>query len=255
MNMLIGAQLYTLRDYCKNLPDFAETLKKVADMGYTTVQVSGTCAYEGEWLDRELKKNGLACVITHYPPQKIAEETDETVRLHNAFGCRYIGIGSAPGGLNCDADYEHFRDTFLPAARQMKKSGNYLMYHNHHMEFAKDAQGKRYLERMMEDFAPDEMGFTLDTYWVQYAGGDSVEWMQKLHGRMPCIHLKDMAVVQSQQRMAPVGEGNINFEKIIAEAEKAGTEYLLVEQDDCYEVSPFECLRRSAMYLRSLGLK
>ena len=40
--MKIGAQLYTVRDFCKTLDDFSETLKKVADIGYTTVQVSGT---------------------------------------------------------------------------------------------------------------------------------------------------------------------------------------------------------------------
>ena len=57
--MKIGAQLFTLRDFCKTLDGFSETLKKVADIGYTTVQVSGTCAYEPEWLAEELKKNSL----------------------------------------------------------------------------------------------------------------------------------------------------------------------------------------------------
>ena len=37
--MKIGAQLYTVRDFCKTLDGFSETLKKVADIGYTTVQV------------------------------------------------------------------------------------------------------------------------------------------------------------------------------------------------------------------------
>ena len=32
-DMRIGAQLYTVREYMKNLDDFAETLKKVADIG------------------------------------------------------------------------------------------------------------------------------------------------------------------------------------------------------------------------------
>ena len=31
--MEIGAQFYTVRDFCKTLDDFAETLKKVADIG------------------------------------------------------------------------------------------------------------------------------------------------------------------------------------------------------------------------------
>ena len=48
--MKTGAQFYTVRDFCKDLDGFAETLKKVADIGYKTVQISGTCAYEPEWL-------------------------------------------------------------------------------------------------------------------------------------------------------------------------------------------------------------
>lgn len=56
--MEIGAQLYTVREFCKNLNDFSETLKKVADIGYTNVQVSGSCDYEPEWLKAELEKNG-----------------------------------------------------------------------------------------------------------------------------------------------------------------------------------------------------
>ena len=47
----------------------------------------------------------------------------------------------------------------------------------------------------------------------------------------------------------------MDFERIIDAASGAGTEYLLVEQDDCYEEDPFECLRKSYAYLTSLGLK
>ena len=63
--MQIGAQLYTVREHARNLDDFSETLKKIADIGYKTVQVSGTCAYEAAWLKEQLDANGLKCVITH----------------------------------------------------------------------------------------------------------------------------------------------------------------------------------------------
>ena len=53
-NMKIGAQLYTVRDFCKDLDGFALTLKKVADIGYKYVQVSGTCAFDPHWLKAEL---------------------------------------------------------------------------------------------------------------------------------------------------------------------------------------------------------
>ena len=94
--MIIGAQLFTLRDYCKTLEDFSETLKKVADIGYTTVQVSGTCAYEAQWLRDQLKAAGLTCGITHYNYNRIINETEAVIEEHKTFGCRYIGVGSCP---------------------------------------------------------------------------------------------------------------------------------------------------------------
>ena len=54
--------------------------------------------------------------------------------------------------------------------------------------------------------------------------------------------------------MAPVYEGNIDFDSILEACEAAGTEYLLVEQDDCYGEDPFECLRVSYQNLKARGL-
>ena len=76
-------QIYSLRDYCKTLDEFSETLKKVADVGYNIVQVSGTCAYEADWLKNELDKNGLKCVLTHISPMDLFNELDKTVEKHN----------------------------------------------------------------------------------------------------------------------------------------------------------------------------
>ena len=36
----VGAQLYTVRQSTQTIADIAETLKKVADIGYTAVQIS-----------------------------------------------------------------------------------------------------------------------------------------------------------------------------------------------------------------------
>ena len=94
------------------------------------------------------------------------------------------------------------------------------------------------------------MGFTLDTFWVQAGGGDPAQWIEKLSGRVPVIHLKDYAY---GRQMAVVGEGNINFGRVFEKAEAAGTQFMLVEQDDCHGEDPFECLRRSYEYLRSWG--
>ncbi|MDF2566635.1 MAG: Xylose isomerase domain protein barrel [Oscillospiraceae bacterium] len=94
----------------------------------------------------------------------------------------------------------------------------------------------------------------LDTYWVQAAGGDPAKWIKKLSGRLECVHLKDMAYIDKQRRFAPVYEGNMNFDAIIQACAEAKTEYLLVEQDDCYGQDLFECLRVSYENLKSKGL-
>ena len=57
--MEIGAQFYTVREFCTNLDDFAETLKKIAAIGYKNVQISGVCEYSPEWLNEQLKKTDL----------------------------------------------------------------------------------------------------------------------------------------------------------------------------------------------------
>lgn len=247
--MQIGAQLYTTREACQTLEGFAETLARVADIGYRTVQVSGTCPYEARWLKEQLDKNGLKCVLTHIPVPRLTGELDEVLREHDAFDCRCIGLGywgfSEEGGMTL----ERWLATFPPIAKAIHDGGHYFMYHNHHNEFRKIG-GKLVLETLMEAVPPEEMGFTLDTYWVQVGGGDPAQWLERLAGRIPCIHLKDCGFGQS---MEVVGEGNINFDRVFEKAEAGGTKYMLVEQDDCHGEDPIDCLRRSYDYLKACG--
>ena len=256
--MKIGAQLYTLRKSCKTTEDFAETLKRVADIGYTTVQVSGTCPYDPAWLKAELDKNGLSCVLTHIKPDDILADPLQICKNHDVFNCRHIGIGALPRKQSetgiTEEDYTDFVRNFTPIAKTFKENGHKLFYHNHQIEFARSENGKLYLERLLEDFSPDLLGITFDTYWAQFGGADPAAWLAKMEGRVECIHLKDLAIVGKEQRMAAVGRGNINFDAILKVAEAARVNYLLVEQDDCYEEDPFDCLKQSYDYLVSLGL-
>ena len=252
--MELGAQLFTLRDYCKDLRSFAETLKRVADMGYKTVQVSGTCTYEAQWLADELKKNDLRCVLTHTPMDKIRDNTAQVIAEHQTFGCKYVGIGCAP---NCFAkgeeDMKALCDTIDAAGKPLADSGMLLMYHNHACEFQRSIDGRKYYERLIEDYDPSVLGFTLDTFWVQYAGLTVTDLLRRMKGRVPCVHLKDLDVHVNTPVTAPVGHGNMDFDAILRACVDAGTIHLLVEQDDCYE-DPFVCMKRSYDFLHARGL-
>ena len=90
--MEIGAQFYTVRQSCQNLTDFAETLKKVADIGYRNVQISGTCPYPAEWLKENLEKNGLKCVLTHIPVARLTDELNREPTVAEI--ARELGMGT-----------------------------------------------------------------------------------------------------------------------------------------------------------------
>ena len=256
--MIIGAQLFSVRDYCKDLTSFSETLAKVADMGYTAVQVSGTCDYEGEWLAEELKKNGLIAPLTHYSFDKIVGDPTATLAHHKAFGCPYIGIGSMPHLFEKDCDvvaaFNAFVEKLRPVIDIYKKTGYPLMYHNHDKEYLSHLGGKNVMELLAEAFTADELCFTLDVHWVMRGGAKIEDEIRRLDGRLPCVHFKDLVTVDGEIRFAPVGEGVIDFASLIPLFEKAGTKYAFVEQDASYGRDPFDCLRTSYKHLTSLGL-
>lgn len=246
--MQIGAQLYTVRDYMKTTDDLAETLKKVAEIGYRTVQISAACPYDPAWMRDRLAENGLACVLTHTPCDRLLAQPQTVAAEHAVYGCHYIGIGYydiASEGMDA------FVARFAPVGQTLHDCGRQLMYHNHDMEFAR-VGGSTLLQQLAERFAPQQLGITLDTYWVQAGGGDPIDWLRRLAGRTACIHLKDMGY---RRTMLPVGEGNMNFAGILAAAQDTGVQYALVEQDDCNGEDPFACLARSYAYLRACGLQ
>lgn len=241
--MTLGAQLFTLRDYTQTEKDLDYTLAQVAKMGYKTVQISAIGPIAPEKVRELCDKHGLAIVLTHTDPARILNDTEAVIREHNMMGCDYIGIGMMPQKYRTPEWLWHFADDYREPAKKIAAAGKLLMYHNHNLEFQKFG-GKLVLETLMESFAPQELGFTLDTYWVQMGGANPVEWMEKLSGRIPCIHLKDMAVKGWEPVMAPVGEGNLNFPAILEAATHCGVQHLLVEQDTC-QGSPFDCLETS----------
>ena len=249
--MRIGAQLFTLREMTQTLDGFAEALKRVADIGYTAVQVSATCPFEAEWLRDELAKNSLRCVLTHTPVPRLTGETAKVIAEHDVFGCRCVGLGWWSWKAEEHMGREDFQRQFEPVMRDFHEAGKLFMYHNHDQEF-RHVEGRPILQWLAETYSPEEMGFTLDTFWVQAGGGDPAQWLERLAGRIPVIHLKDFAY---GRKMAPVGEGNLNFDRIFEKAESGGTEWMLVEQDDCNGEDPLDCLRRSYAYLKSRGFE
>ena len=255
MGMVLGAQMYNVRQFAQTERDLDISLRKVSEIGYKTVQISGVGNIAAGRIRALCDKYGLSIVLTHMNADRIIDDTEAVIKENEIMGCEYIGIGMMPERYRCEAWLDQFAADYLPAARKIAAAGKLLMYHNHEFEFSK-INGKRVIEFLLDNFDASVMGVTIDTYWVQAAGADIYEWIGKLKGRIPCVHLKDMDVLPDRGViMAPVMEGNLNFPKIL-DALKAdgGVKYMLIEQDYSRE-SPFICLEKSYKNLSALGYK
>ena len=258
--MEIGAQLYTVRAFMKTKEDLLETFKKIADIGYKNIQLSGACEVEGEWLDEALKNAGLKCVLTHNSREKLTTQAKELVEYHNKFGCDYLGLGqfSFPADA-LEEKYAEFVDTYRGVGENLAKMGKYFMYHNHAPEFQKIG-GETIMQKIANDFAPEHLGFTLDTYWVQFGGTDLLSFIEKLNGRIGCVHLKDYMInatvredggIEMAPLFAPVGDGTLDFPRIVEKMKAAGAQYFLVEQDNAALLpDPLGQVERSIKYLK-----
>ena len=252
--METGAQLYTLRAFCGTPDGLARSLERVAEIGYRTVQVSGTCPWEAEWLKAQLKKNGLRCAVTHIPAARLESDPAGVAADHAAIGCRYAGLGYLPDRYHSPDWLPRFAVDFGPAAERLRAAGMKLMYHNHCFEFERLPGGDTMMDRLLAMMPADLMGLTADTYWLQYGGVDVNRWLKEHAERLHCVHLKDYGVKGFTVRMEAVGSGNLDFPAILETLRNNGvTEYALVEQDDCNGESPFTCLKRSLDYLRALS--
>ena len=101
---------------------------------------------------------------------------------------------------------------------------------------------KLIMDILRDETDSDSFEFEIDTYWVQSGGGDPVDWIYQLDGRMRYIHFKDMAMSGREQIFAPVGEGNLNWEKIITACEETAVEWVwcLIYADSFCQVRDIE---------------
>lgn len=253
--MEIGAQLFSLRNFIKNGQDIDSTFGKIKEMGYTCVQFSGA-TFEPYELKDIIDKYNLPVYLTHVDATRISEDTENVIKEHKIIGCQNIGLGAMPHAFPFMGDIEEvdeFVKKFSTAAQKIKDAGLKFFYHNHDFEFRKLKNGQTIFDYLVEN-APD-FNFTLDTYWVQRGGVALLEYIEKLSGRIECVHLKDMQTVkEGGQKFAPVGVGVINWGAVLPAFIKSGTKYAFVEQDDAVDYpDPFAQLGKSADNLKKMG--
>ncbi len=245
----VALQMYTVRNEASE--DLAGTLAQVSKIGYTAVELAGTYNKPASDLASMLNGLGLAVAGCHVNLNELETNLAASLDYNEAIGNKYIvcpWIGEER--RRTADDYRALAATFERIGDACNARGLTFCYHNHAFEFDL-FEGKPGLDILFESADAGKVHSELDVYWVAKGGKDPVEYLRKLAGRVPLVHLKDMAQDEAGS-FAEVGEGVLDFQAMFSAAEEAGAEWYIVEQDTCAR-PPFESIEISLRNLRAWG--
>ena len=251
--MRIGVQLYTVRKYLKTPQEINSSLKRIRDLGFDMVQISGIGPCDVDALAGMLKDNGIEACGTHSPWERVSDtvELDKLIDEHKKLGCSQVGIGIIPNSYpNTCEGYTDFIKKINEVCDQTEKAGLGFGYHNHELEFQK-FNGVCAIDRMIQECP--KLEFTLDVFWVQAGGANPCDYIDKLKSRIRILHLKDYRVVGRQRQYAEIGQGNLDWNAIFSRCWQYGIPYAVIEQDADFLVDPFESLALSRKFLVENG--
>ena len=272
-----GLQIYSLTVNQKDLEfssDIPNGLKKVAQMGYSTIELAGYNVEGriGQVPMAEFKKYadaaGLKIVSTHVNPPVNAYTKDNLDQIkefwkkaadhHAAIGCKYLIQPGQPATRSTE-DVAYVGEVFNEAGKIAKATGLIFGYHNHENEYRRVQPGgtemmpfgrgggrqpegtKIIYDAMMEATDPSLVIFENDVYWTVFGQQDPVAYMKKYANRIRVLHIKDVAVLGES--------GMMNFQKIFETAYANGISEFIVELEGYSGGTQFEGVKGCADYL------
>ncbi len=257
-----GLALYTVRDNMGK--DAKATLQKVADAGYAYIEAAGY--NEGKFYGMEplqfksyLESIGLTPVSTHMGGVTL-ENADQQIADTKAAGFEYFTVPVPPMGMftfnrenrtmGMKGSMKEFADILTTLGKKCEAAGLKLLYHNHDFEYKDNEDGIKPIEYLLANTDPKYVNFQMDLYWVTRAEADPVAYFEKYPGRFKLWHVKDM---DEEGKFAPVGEGTIDFTRILKEKKTSGMEKYFVEQDMTWDKKPLDVIKISHNGLKEIG--
>lgn len=244
----VAVQMYTLRD--ETAKDFIGTLRRVAEIGYAGVEFAGYGGLSAAELKAVLDDLQLRAAGTHLGLDALETDPDAVLDYQLAIGNHFITVPWMPAPADL-AGWKEAAARLNAAGEQCKQRGIQLCYHNHAHEFAL-VDGVPGLDVLYANTDPALVQAQLDLYWVKKAGYDPASYVKKYAGRVPELHIKDMAD-DADGSFTEFGTGIIDWDAVFAAAPAAGVQWYIVEQDVCQRPC-LESVEISFRNLRARGM-
>jgi sugar phosphate isomerase/epimerase len=243
----IALQLYSVRDLTAR--DMVGTLGRIAEQGYRAVEFAGFGGVPVARLRAALDDLNLRAVGAHIGLDDVRTNSGRVLADLQALGTGYAVVASAGEASRQNvAQVRQVAEILNRNGEMCREAGLRFAYHNHAYEFAPLGDTTMF-DLLLGETDPELVAFELDVYWAHYAGVDETELLRRLAGRVPLVHVKDMAAGE-QREPAPVGEGIFHWREVLEACSAAGVEWYIVEQDNPSD--PLAEVERSLRYLEKL---
>lgn len=234
----VALQLYTVRDLAAR--DLLGTLEQVAATGYRAVEFAGLHGVSAEVAGAHCDDLGLVRAGAHMSVARFESEPDAVAEELRALGTASIVFPALPQPAGLE-DSASGLERLAAVVASASARGLRPVFHNHAREFERDAEGRRIWDGVL---AIDGLELELDLGWAWVAGEDPAALLTELRGRVPLVHVKDHVRTAAGAPDCPVGEGEIDYERLIPTALEAGVEWLVIEQDEP-GAEPLDAIARS----------
>ena len=251
-----GIQLWTVK---KDLPhDPKGVLKQLAGFGYTQIE-----SFEDKKLGMfwgmspsEFKSYvdslGMKAVSSHFNDVYKDSFNQKAVDAGTA-GLKFLILPSEAGAKTVD-DYKRLANRFNECGEICKNNGLRFGYHNHD-EIFKPINNQVPMDILLENTDKENVVFEIDLYWAVTAGVDPLAYMKKYEGRFKLCHVKDRIKNTKQHDASCIlGEGSIDYSKMLPDAKQLGMEYFIVEQERYDNTTPMESAKADAQYMNKLNV-
>ncbi|MEM6393209.1 MAG: sugar phosphate isomerase/epimerase [Planctomycetota bacterium] len=224
MPLPIALQMYTVRDAI-NQQGPAKVFDALRTIGYQAVELAGDYGLSAAELKTMLDDNGLTVVASHIGYDAIRDNLSKVIDDTHTLGHTHVVCPFLAEDLRTPAGYLGVAQMLGEAESHPDAQGLTFCYHNHAFELETLDDGRRGLDIIFSQPSPSS---ELDLYWVAKGGDDPAVWMDRLKGRLPLVHMKDMA---EDGGFAPVGTGTLDLQKLADLAPSVGVQALVIEQD------------------------
>lgn len=248
MALPIAVQMYTLRDLTRT--DLPGNLKAVAELGYQGVELAGLCGHSPSEVAAMAADLGLTICGNH--DGSVLADPSPAIDVAKGLGVELVVCPYLGDEYRTPEGYKQAAEMLNVSGAKLSAAGLQLCYHNHAFEFEKLADGSRGFDVFIARCDTKLVKFEVDLGWVHVGGDDPAAFCEALSGRVPLLHVKDMAK-SDPVVMAEVGTGAVDFAPVLAKAAEWGAQWLIVEQDrDWVDDDPMKSVTVSLANLKKM---